>query len=110
LTLKFGYSCLFFPVFTSFSFSIVLAEIKNVQMIEFKLVPYTYRAKKNGMYPINLRLTKYKTLKIIYTNIDCSEEEYKIWDSNNEKFNSKKPELKTKNLAISSFKNSVINH
>ncbi len=79
-------------------------------MIEFKLVPYTYRAKKNGMYPINLRLTKYKTLKIIYTNIDCSEEEYKIWDSNNEKFNSKKPELKTKNLAISSFKNSVINH
>lgn len=79
-------------------------------MIEFKLVPYTYRAKKNGMYPINLRLTKYKTLKIIYTNIDCSEAEYSLWDHNNEKFDSKKPELKTKNLALSSFKNSVINH
>lgn len=102
-------TCQFFPIFTSFSFSIVLAK-KIFQMIEFKLVPYTYRAKKSGMYPINLRLTKYKNVKIIYTNIDCSEEEYKLWDSYNEKINSKKPELKTKNLALSSFKNSITNH
>ena len=79
-------------------------------MIEFKLVPYPYRVKKNGMYPINLRFTKYKTVKTIYTKIDCSEAEYSLWDHNNEKFDSKKPELKSKNLALSSFKNSLINH
>jgi site-specific recombinase XerD len=79
-------------------------------MIEFKLVPYIYRVKKNGLYPVYLRVTQYKTVKIFYTKIDCTEAEYSLWDYNNEKFDSKKPEFKRKNLALSSFKNSMTNH
>ena len=73
-------------------------------MIEIKLIPFKYRTKKDGSIPIYLRFTKYKTVKYIYTNEDCSFEQFKEWDSINEKIDSKKPINKDLNQKIIAFK------